>query len=111
MTADKAKLAYIFLNNYVKLYEKKYKMKPSVNKYKEKWAVVSIIDDYTLDQIDVALEYYFTLQKEGHPLVWFYNNVDNIISTLKEKERDERLRLERRKQTAKLRQEYLNGNA
>jgi predicted AAA+ superfamily ATPase len=111
VTADKAKLAYIFLNNYTKLYEKKYNIKPNINKYKEKWAAVSIIEDYQLDQIDKALEYYFTLQKEGHPLAWFYNNVDTIISTLKEKERDERLRLERRKETAKLRKEYLNGNA
>lgn len=111
MTTDKAKLAYIFLDKYSKLYEKKYGKKPNLNKYKEKWAAVSIIDDYSLDHVEKILSYYFTLTKEGHPLIWFYNNIDVLTEALNDKERDEKLRLERRKETARLREEYLNGNA
>lgn len=111
MTTDKAKLAYILLNNYAKLYESKYGIKPNLNKYKEKWAAVSLIDDYTFDQVDRVLTYYFTLKKEGHPLMWFYNNFDMLIKTLNENDRDKKIRLELRKETARLREEYLNGNA
>lgn len=111
MTPDKAKTSYIVLSEYSTLYEKKYKVKPNLNKYKEKWAIASLIEDYGSDTVFKMLEYYFVLSKEGHPLVWFYNNFDQLVKANKENEQDAKNRAERRAETARLRQEYLNGNA
>jgi predicted N-acyltransferase len=51
------------------------------------------------------------MQKEGHPLNWFYNNFDVLLDRINDSEKDQQLRKERRAQTALLRQEWLNGNA
>ena len=82
-----------------------------INKYKEKWAAASILEDYDKETAHKVLEYYFKMQKEGHPLNWFYNNFDVLLDRINDSEKDQELRKERRAQTALLRQEWLNGNA
>lgn len=111
MTKDIEKLAFILLGTYGKLYESKYGKKPVINKYKEKWAASSLIEDFGKEDVDEVLEYYFRLSKDGHPLNWFYNNFDSLYSANKENKRDKELRMQRRLETAKIRQEFLNGDA
>ena len=111
MTKDNATAAYALLSYYAKLYKDRYGVSPTINKYKEKWAASSILEDYGKETSHKVLEYYFKMQKEGHPLNWFYNNFDVLLDRINESEKDQQLRKERRAQTALLRQEWLNGNA
>lgn len=111
MTKDIERLAFILLGTYGKLYESKYGKKAVVNKYKEKWAAASLIEDFGEDDVVETLNYYFKTSKDNHPLNWFYNNFDSLFSANKDYKRDIELRQQRRLETAKIRQEFLNGNA
>lgn len=111
MTKNEATLAFALLTHYSIEYQKRYDKQPNVNKYKEKWAASSIIDDYGFDAAKEVIDYYFTLSNGGHALNTLFNNFDKLVAALHEKKRDEALRAERRREMAKLREEWLNGNA
>jgi hypothetical protein len=70
-----------------------------------------LLDDYGKEKVTKGIEYYFKLNKDGHPLGWLYNNFDVVYNSYESNIKDEQLRAERRAQTAKLKQEFLNGNA
>lgn len=111
MTKDKASLAFGMLGYFSNKWKTKYGKVLTINKYKEKWAMASLIEDFGEDQVEKAIDYYFTLTKDGHPLVWFYNNCDTLLKTLTEQARDDKLRAERREQMKKLKEEFYNANA
>jgi hypothetical protein len=69
---------YILLSLYSNLYEEAYKSKPTINRYKEKWAMQDVIDSIGFDRSKEVLEYYFKTGKSRHPLNFFYNNFDRI---------------------------------
>lgn len=103
------KTAFALLSDYVCLYKNRYGVPPLVNKYKEKWAMISLVEDFGAEDVANSLEYYFKTIKEGHPLNYFYNNFSSIHSSRISAERDNRIRAEQRKMTEKLRAEYFNG--
>lgn len=111
MTKDLAKTAFGMLSYFANKYKTKYGKPLILNKYKEKWAMVSLLEDFGDEEVEKAIDYYFTLSKEGHPLVWFYNNCDNLLKTLTDSEKDDKLRAERRAITQKLKEEFYNANA
>jgi len=69
---------YILLSLYSNLYEEAYKTKPTINKYREKWAMQDVIDSIGFDRSKEVLEYYFKTGKNRHPLNFFYNNFDRM---------------------------------
>ena len=99
MASDK--LPYILIGIYQSLYEDKYRKKPKINKYREKWAMQDVIDSVGYDRAKELLEYYFRTNKSGHPLSFFYYNFDKIDQLKIEIDRDkinrERLRAETKK--------------
>lgn len=101
--------AYAILSQYIKLYSSKYGTNPIVNKYKEKWAVQSLIDDFGIDEVNQIMQYYFKLPKDGHTLNWFYNNFSSLYTSKKSIDSDNIVRANARKKTQELRAEYLNG--
>lgn len=110
--ADLDKISYSLLSKYSSLYKKKYGKSPNLNKYKEKWGMKSLIEDYGEDCVADILYYYFEKSsKDSHPLPWFFNNFDNLLDAKKSLSRDEILRSQRRAEMEKIRQEYLNGYA
>lgn len=111
MTKSEANLAFALLTYYSNKFEDRYGKKPNINKYKEKWAASSILEDFEFDNAKLIIDYYFTLSKEGHPLSWLFNNFDKLKDSVDSNEQDKILRAERRAQTIKLREEWLNGNA
>ncbi len=110
MTKDLAKLGFAVLGYYSKAYESRYGVVPTINKYKEKWAAVSFVEDYGLDTVYLVIDYYFRLPKD-HSISGLFNNFDSLLNAHKSNEQDEKLRAERRAETARIRQEFLNGNA
>lgn len=111
MTKDNAQLAFTALAYFTKLYNAKYNTKLEINKYKEKWGMHSLVEDFGLDKVKKAIDYYFALQRDSHTLMWFYNNCDVLLVKMDQKERDDRLREERRKKTQELKEEFYNADA
>lgn len=103
------KESYMLLSLYNTLYRDHYNSSPLVNKYKEKWAMQSIIDDFGVENVSITLQYYFKLSKENHPLSWFFNNFSAIHTSRLNSEKDSRIRAAARQKTYELRMEYLNG--
>lgn len=77
---------YLKENNFAKL---------QMNKYNEQWAADALLESFTLDQIDDAMQYYFSINPNP---TWkgFANNVDRLLQSKAEKEEDKRLRAQRR---------------
>lgn len=85
---------YVLIGLYESLYKEKYGKKPSLNKFREKWAMQDVIDSVGLDRAKEIMRYYFTLPKGGHPLQFFLYNFDRIDAAISEVEKDkERRRL------------------
>jgi len=93
MTKDTAKLAHGLVTKYSDLFELRYNRKPTINRYREKWAMHDVVDSVGYDRAKEILEYYFKINKPGHPLIWFYNNFDkideNMVKLQQDKERRE----------------------
>jgi len=100
---------YGVIATYQSLYESKYNRPIQVNKYKEKWAVQSLIDDFGYESVVETLNFYFKVSKDGHPLSWFYSNFDMLNNARLNKEQDDRIRAERRKKTIEMVMERNNG--
>jgi len=100
--------SYSLLSEYSRLYQERYGSKPVVNKYKEKWAMNSLIEDFGKEEVLETLVYYFKLSKDRHPINWFYNNFSTIYNSRISIEKDDKIRSEARKKTQQLRAEYLN---
>ena len=69
---------YILLSIYSNLYEGMYNSKPTINRYKEKWAMQDVLDSIGFERSKNVLYYYFKTGKNRHPLNFFYNNFDRI---------------------------------
>ena len=83
---------YVLIGLYETLYKEKYGKKPTMNKFREKWAMKDVIDSVGLDRAKEILIYYFTLTKGGHPLQFFFYNFDKIDYLKSEREKDEKHR-------------------
>ena len=55
-----------------------YSTKPTINRYKEKWAMQDVIDSIGFERSKNVLYYYFETGKNRHPLNFFYNNFERI---------------------------------
>ena len=68
---------------------------PAMNKYNEQWAADALLESFTFEQIDTAMQYYFSINPNP---TWkgFANNVDRLLQLKADKEEDQRLRAERR---------------
>jgi hypothetical protein len=101
--------AFALLSEYSKLYHMKYGQPPILNKYKEKWGMSSLVEDFGKDGVSRTLHYYFKLNRDGHALPWFYNNFSNIHLSRLASEKDDKIRAAARAKTRQLRAEHLNG--
>ena len=100
--AAKSKEHYILISLYENLYTEKYKKKPRINKFREKWAMQDVIDSVGYDRAKELLEYYFKTSKSGHPLNFFFYNFDRIDQVQSDIEKDKANRAMLREQTKKL---------
>ena len=79
---------YVLLSLYSNLYKEKYNKVPTINKFREKWAMQDVIDSVGFERAKELLIYYFATNKQGHPLNFFYNNFDRIDMLNKEIKKD-----------------------
>lgn len=83
---------YILIGLYQSLYKERYGKTPTINKFREKWAMQDVIDSVGFDRAKELLAYYFHLNKNGHPLQFFFFNFDKIDNNKVESEKDKERR-------------------
>lgn len=83
---------YILIGLYQSLYKERYGKSPTMNKFREKWAMQDVIDSVGFDRAKELLTYYFHLNKNGHPLQFFFFNFDKIEANKVELEKDKERR-------------------
>ena len=77
---------------YQNLYKEKYNRVANINKFREKWAMQDVIDSVGFDRAKELMEYYFALNKNGHPLQFFFYNFDKMDALKTEIEKDKEKR-------------------
>jgi hypothetical protein len=87
---------------YQSLYEDRYGRKPSINKYREKWAMQDVIDSVGYERAKELLVYYFKTGKVGHPIQFFFYNFDKIDRMERDIQQDRMYRDILRHETKKL---------
>jgi hypothetical protein len=87
-----SKEPYILLTLYQNLYKDKYNKAVTINKFREKWAMQDVIDSVGYIRAKELLEYYFGLNKNGHPLQFFFYNFDKMDLVKIEIEKDKEKR-------------------
>ena len=83
---------YILLTLFQNLYKEKYNKAPSINKFREKWAMQDVIDSVGFDRAKELIEYYFHLTKHGHTIQFFLYNFDKMDAAKTEIEKDKEKR-------------------
>ena len=83
---------YILISLYQSLYKDKYGRIPTMNKFREKWAMQDVVDSIGFERAKDLLTYYFTLNKNGHPLQFFFYNFDKMDALKIEIEKDKEKR-------------------
>lgn len=91
------------LSRFSKLYNAKYKEKPSINLNVEQWAADALIESYTLPFCYDLLEYYFDVAQDPS-WKYFANYADKIVDAREDYKRD----LEERAQRRELAKQWLN---
>jgi len=87
-----SKEPYILLTLFQNLYKEKYGKIPSMNKFREKWAMQDVIDSVGFDRAKELIEYYFYLTKHGHTIQFFLYNFDKMDTAKTEIEKDKEKR-------------------
>jgi hypothetical protein len=93
---------YVLMTLYQNLYAEKYKKPATLNKFREKWAMQDVIDSVGLDKAIELMNYYFSLEKFGHPLQFFYYNFDKMENARNELQKDIEARRLLREHTKKM---------
>lgn len=105
------KQATELLNLYVTLYVDKYGKAPTMNRFKQKWGFISIVEDYGHGVGKSIIEYYFKTSRVGHPIDYLLYNYEKLHTIMVELEQDEIKREEIRKETeARVKEWSTRGN-
>ena len=89
MAKTDTKLAYAMIDWYIKQFAIKYGYACTVNKHREKWAMIDLIESVGYDRGKQLIEYYFkTTSNNKHSLSWFMYNFDRLDDMLKKIEKD-----------------------
>lgn len=92
MAAQDTKLAYSLITMYTGLYKTRYGKTPTINKYREKWGMQDVLESIDYDRAKELLEYYFKLDRAGHPLQWFFYNFDKLDEAVRKRDVDTKRR-------------------
>lgn len=97
------KLAYALLDAYSKAYMEKYNRPCQMNKYRDKWAMIDLIDSVGYDRGKELITYYFrTTSSNRHSLNWFMYNFDRLDDMLTKTEADNIRRAKMREKTKQM---------
>lgn len=106
------KQANALITLYVKEYSAKYNRAPNINRYREKWGFISMVEDLGYERAQKIIEYYFTTGRIGHPVQGLLQNYDRLNRILTEMAEDEKNRERLRRETEQRVREWeaVHGN-
>lgn len=90
------KIRFMVISNFEKHLRVNGFARPALNKNREQWAADSLLESYSLDEIDEAMEYYFKVNQRP-TWFWFANNMDKILAAIEANKADLEFREEQRK--------------
>lgn len=90
---------YALIDLYVLLYTERYKKKPLVNKFRDRWGFTDMIDTVGYDRSVEILKFYFAIDRASHNLSALFNNFDKLDESLRIRDEDRAKRAILRKQT------------
>ena len=76
------------LTLFVKLHKERYNRPLVVNRYKEKWKMVDVIESVGYDRAVELMHHYFKTNNPGHPIDKFVYNFEKYDSVMRELEVD-----------------------
>ncbi len=76
------------VNLYIEIYVKKYDRSPEINRFKQKWGFISMIEDYKFPTAKKIIEYYFKTDRFGHPVEHLLYNYETLYKNMVEQDRD-----------------------
>jgi hypothetical protein len=108
------KQAHALVTYFSQQYEKKYGIKPSVNRYAARWGFDSILMDTDTVGAKALIDYYFeTISTNGHSLEWFFYNYEKLETAKRKRDEDAAARAVLREQSRVRTEEWrkrLSGN-
>lgn len=68
---------------------------PPINKYNEQWAADALLESFSFDKLNEAMQYYFKINPRP---TWkgFANNADRLLQSMNAKKEDEEFRAQMR---------------
>lgn len=96
-----SKPEYKLVGVYEKLFRQKYGHRPTINRYRERWGMIDVIESIGYDNAVECLEYYFKINSPGHSLGFFFTHFDEVWDLMQRKKVDAKKRAELRERTRK----------
>jgi hypothetical protein len=93
------KQANALVTMYLSEFKGKYNREPVVNRYREKWGFLSMIEDLGYERAQEVIRFYFTTGRVGHPVNALLNNYDRLHKVMSEIAEDEANRERLRRET------------
>jgi hypothetical protein len=102
---NKNQQAQALLTLFIGLYEDKYGVKPTLNRYRLKWGAVDFIDSVGYTEAKAIVEYYMTVST-NHSFEYLLQSFDKIDTMRKERNSDDERRARLREETRRRVEEY-----
>lgn len=104
MRGQESKQANDLLNLYLSLHEERYKVRPTMNRFKSKWGMLDVLTDLGYDHAVETLKFYYKNDYTTHTLMGFFKSYDELYKSLMDQRAEQerkRLLMERTHQRVK----------
>jgi hypothetical protein len=79
---------YALIDLFVLVYSTRFNKKPSVNKYRDRWGFIDMIDSIGYERSVEVVKYFVSLDRDNYQLTWLFNNFDRLDAILTERDED-----------------------
>ena len=93
---------YRLVGEFERLYREKYNKKLKINRYKYKWAMFDMIEDFGASRVYEVMAYFFDLDRPDHKIDFFVYNFDRLEKAMVELQKDREHRQRLREATKKM---------
>lgn len=98
--------AHSLISLYELLYTNRFKRKPQINRWRDQWGFLSMLEDLGYERAREVLEQFFNIKRPDKSLSALFNNYDRIDESMRLKAEDEKERARLRRETAKKVEEW-----
>jgi len=98
--------ANTLVNQFLAAHKEKYGKTPTINRFKEKYAMKDVIESVGFERAQALLAYYFRTGRTSHPFEWFKYNFDKLDAVMNELAEDEEKKRAIREETKRRVEEW-----